>query len=444
VLVKVLLQLGHKLARECHRAPAGVRLRRSERSDGASSVTLSATIGERVADYRRKRGLSQRDLAAAMNRSESWVSQVERGVQPVERLSVLQALAQALSVSVRDLRPEAVPEPEEPPPATDLDGLRLELSGHPALARLFAPSDTPSSRVDLRDLTDAVSLAWTLAHESRYAELDRTLPDLLPRLELAVRDAETDDDRAALHVLRARAYQAAAAAFSRQDEPDAAWLAADRAITAAELSGHPLDVIAGHFRLAHAFIRLRRFDQADRVATNALDALEPLAEDKSASPELLSLYGAMHLVRAVICGHESNRSQAHRHLDQAERIGRRLGTDRNDFDTEFGPTNVQLHRVAVAVDLGDAGEALDVADRIDASGLSPERQACLLVDVARAHAQRRHVGEATAALLDAERLAPEQVRSHHLAHATITDLLAQSGRRPPAELADLARRSGAE
>ena len=59
-----------------------------------------------------------------------------------------------------------------------------------------------------------------------------------------------------------RAYQAAAAAFARQDEADAAWVAADRAISAAEPSGSPLEVIAGHFRLAHAFIRLGRLSQA--------------------------------------------------------------------------------------------------------------------------------------------------------------------------------------
>jgi hypothetical protein len=67
---------------------------------------------------------------------------------------------------------------------------------------------------------------------------------------------------------------------------------------------------------------------------------------------------------------------------------------------------VQLHAVALAIDLGDAGEALDVARGIDASGLSSERQARLLVDVARAHGQRRHTGEATKALLDSECLAP--------------------------------------
>ena len=161
-----------------------------------------------------------------------------------------------------------------------------------------------------------------------------------------------------------------------------------------------------------------------------------------AAPEVLSLYGAMHLVHAVVKGHEGNRAEARTHLDLAEEIGGRLAQDRNDFDTEFGPTNVQLHRVAVAVDLGDAGEALEVAANVDASHLSPERQARFLVDVARAHTQRRQIGEAVAALTEADRLAPEHVRAHHQARATLQDLLAQAGRRPPAGLAELARRAG--
>jgi hypothetical protein len=101
-----------------------------------------------------------------------------------------------------------------------------------------------------------------------------------------------------------------------------------------------------------------------------------------------------------------------------------------------------LHAVAVAVDLGDAGEALDVAADIDARGLSPERHVRLQIDVARAHAQRRHTGEALAALLDAERLAPEHLHTHHLAKGTMRELLNQQGRRPTADLLDLARRSG--
>jgi hypothetical protein len=43
---------------------------------------------------------------------------------------------------------------------------------------------------------------------------------------------------------------------------------------------------------------------------------------------------------------------------------------------------------------GDAGEALDLASAVDATGLSTERQSRLFIDLARAYAQRRHVGEA--------------------------------------------------
>ncbi|MGI5251537.1 hypothetical protein [Actinacidiphila glaucinigra] len=143
---------------------------------------------------------------------------------------------------------------------------------------------------------------------------------------------------------------------------------------------------------------------------------------------------------AVISAREGARSATHAHIAEARRIAATNGADRNDFDTEFGPTNVEIHAVSTAVDLGDAGMALDVAEHIDPSGLSPERQARFLVDVARAHAQRRHVGEATASLLEAEALAPQQVHSHHLAREAVRDLLQFSGHRIPETLAGLADR----
>lgn len=397
------------------------------------------TLGERIAEHRRRLGLSQRDLAATVKRSVSWVSQVERDVLPVERLSVLQALARALQVGVHDLRPEAAAEPPSTAPAaSDLDGLRLELCGHPVPAMLLARPVEPAT-ADLDALHRAVEQAWELAHGARLAELNGALTGLLPRLEVAVRQA-SGGDAAKVHQLRARAYQAASAGFAEQGEPDAAWVAADRAIAAAEQSGEPLAVVAGHFRLAHAFLRLGRLDQAEHVADRALDALAPVTREVDDEPEVVSLLGAMHLVQAVIAGQQGDRATARSHLAAARRAAERLGTDRNDHDTEFGPTNVQLHVVAIAVDLGDAGEALDVAGGIDASGLSSERRTRLLVDVARAHAQRRQAGEALAALRDAEQLAPEQVHGDPLARTVVRDLVALFGRRTPPELVELGRR----
>ncbi|TYB40239.1 helix-turn-helix transcriptional regulator [Micromonospora sp. AP08] len=53
----------------------------------------SGSIGERIAAYRRRRGLSQAALAGLIGRSESWLSQVERSARSVGRLSVLLDMA---------------------------------------------------------------------------------------------------------------------------------------------------------------------------------------------------------------------------------------------------------------------------------------------------------------------------------------------------------------
>ncbi len=64
---------------------------------------MDAGIGERIGRWRRRRGLSQIALAGLVGRSESWLSQVERGVRSIDRLSVLLDLARVLHVEVAAL-----------------------------------------------------------------------------------------------------------------------------------------------------------------------------------------------------------------------------------------------------------------------------------------------------------------------------------------------------
>ncbi|MCU1645178.1 MAG: hypothetical protein JWN03_5453 [Nocardia sp.] len=405
-----------------------------------------STLGARVAELRRRRGLSQKELGAAIRRSESWVSQVERDVLPVERLSVLQRLADVLGVAVRDLRPEAA----EPMAADRGDGhragsavfdkLRLLLTGHPALEQLLGDEADRESADELPALQERVDLAWQLAHESRLVEVGSSLLELIPDLEHAART--TSVKRPEVLTLLSRAYQVAATAFTRQEEVDAAWVAADRALTAAEESGDALSVVAGTYRMAQAFLRLQRLEQAEQAARVSVTALAPqVLDNELVRPEVLSLYGSLQLMLAVIAATDGNRTAARTGLAAARRAAERLGEGRNDFDTEFGPTSVAVHAVAVAVELGDAGEALDTAGTVDASVLSPERQARFLVDVARAHAQRRQASEALESLLEAERLAPELVHHDHRSREVVRDLLQFAGRRPADELRELAARA---
>jgi len=59
--------------------------------------------GQRIARARRRRGLSRAVLAGLVGRSESWLSQVERGKRGIDSHSVLVRLAEVLRVDIEEL-----------------------------------------------------------------------------------------------------------------------------------------------------------------------------------------------------------------------------------------------------------------------------------------------------------------------------------------------------
>ena len=394
-----------------------------------STPHYQQALGRKIAAERRRRGLSQPELARMIDRSVAWVSQVERGVRKVDRMSVLETLAAALDVPLAELAAEApvvAAVTDEPPGA---GGLRLVLSGAYALRAMLNGRRPPA----IRTLRTRTHKAWDLTHAGQYIGLTDLLRGLVPDLETAARVVPADQ-QAEVFELMAATYQACSAALDNLGEPEAAWIAADRAMSAAERASNPMLVAAGAFRLVFVFLIARHYDQAQETARTAADALWRLADE--GNPEAMSLFGALTLQRAVIASRLNDADAAYRHLGQARRVAGQLGEGRNDFDTEFGPANVMLYEIAVAVELGDAGRALRAAANADTSGLSPERQARMLIDVARAHAQRRQVTEAVAALLQAENITPEQVRAHDLVRQLVSDLLTMQDS-PSTELRNL-------
>lgn len=85
----------------------------------------------RIAAYRRRRGISQAALASLVGRSESWLSQVERGLRSVDRLSVLLDMSEVLHVDVQSLvgRPWQYA-PNGYPVVDGLDDIRLFFTQH--------------------------------------------------------------------------------------------------------------------------------------------------------------------------------------------------------------------------------------------------------------------------------------------------------------------------
>ena len=128
------------------------------------------------------------------------------------------------------------------------------------------------------------------------------------------------------------------------------------------------------------------------------------------TPESLSVYGSLLLRGAFAAAQHDDRATAHEMLAEAAGTARRLGSDANLRGTAFGPVNTQMHQVNVAVTLGDAGTAIDLARQIDLRAVTvTERKASLLIDVARAFFQWGKYEQAHAALRAAEDTAPQEV-----------------------------------
>jgi hypothetical protein len=158
---------------------------------------------------------------------------------------------------------------------------------------------------------------------------ERVAPALLVVMEAAPRRLEGSDSAAAFALL-AELHQATAGLLAKLGATDLAWLAAERAYLAAERSGDPLLAAISDFRLTHVF---RRSARAQRVATVAAKALDTSAAPDSA-PELLSVWGALNLVAAVIASTKGDRDLALEHLGKAETAAGWIGEDRNDYHTE--------------------------------------------------------------------------------------------------------------
>ena len=93
------------------------------------------SVGDRIAFYRRRRGLTQRVLAELVGRSEDWLSKVERNERDVRRLDVISDVARALRVSVGDLLGQPVLVEDTQPKNDDVPAVRDALMSHRRLSQ---------------------------------------------------------------------------------------------------------------------------------------------------------------------------------------------------------------------------------------------------------------------------------------------------------------------
>lgn len=405
-------------------------------------------------------GLSQGQLAALVNTEigratkrngaldGNTVSRLERGaiVRPAQW--TVDALCRVLGRPESDLGfQRTTVAPHRGPSTADaglsggyqwesIDELRETLADYSSLIPggfAVGGNDKPRCLADLRHDLNATFHAY---QQSRFSAATIRASALIRDVHAAVL-VPTNEHSELLEIL-ALSYQAASSVLTKVGNPSLAWLAADRGLNAAKDSGNM--VVFGSLIRSVSFSLYcdGRLESAMKLIESGAQSLESQIGRKE--PSLLSVYGTLFLAGSMAAARFGDGDRARDYLREANDIAHRLDRDANYFWTAFGPTNVEIHRVSTASELGDVQTVLDRGPKLDTRPLPLERQVRHLMDVARAYSITGQRDEAITTMLKAERMAPEHVHKHHLPKKIIVSLVQDSTLKPAVELRNLARR----
>lgn len=386
------------------------------------------TIGARARRIRRRRGLSLEVVAGLAGISAPYLSMLERGQRGFNRRGLLEDLAAALGCSVVDLTGQPYLPPDRPSAET--------LAALPGIREVIydaAVDDAPQIQVRPVDqLAATIRRANEFRDAGRYSAAGHELGALLAELHAHTAAGDSDARRAALPVL-VEACHVAAAVAEVVGHQDLALACAVREVEAAEALGDdPALALLSAYSLGQTWLKVGARRQATVTFAKAVEAsnsADPDAEDTATA----EMAGMVQLGSALLGARTGDRDAVTMHLSEAASLAERTG-ERNHQLQHFGPINVALWKVALAVDLGNgpaAAEAVE-ADPIPVELLgSPLRLANLSLDVARGWAQAGgdRDEQAIRALDAADRAAPAMVRNHPLARELFTDLDRRARRR---------------
>ncbi|MEN3613396.1 helix-turn-helix domain-containing protein [Plantactinospora sp. ZYX-F-223] len=402
-------------------------------------------IGRRVAYWRGRRKMSQQVFADRLGKSKSWVDKVERGVRRLDKFSVLYEIADVLQLDAQLLLGKAPERRADGLTCIDeveVEEIRSALERYDSMSSFFTTTPQPPSPAEM---TKSVNHAWLTYQYARYGVLTRALPKLLRDAQALDSVAGGDDAGKAAHLL-GQVYQIASSALRKLGEYELAWLAADRSMAVSQRADDPLLAGVATYRVGNALLALGRARPALEVNVSVANRLAP-GGSNDAGPDRLSVYGMLLLQGAMAAARMGDNNTVKDLVNEAEGAADRLGGDQNHYWTSFGPTNLELHRAAAAVELGEGGNAVHTHERRimrreGFNALLPERRAHHMLDLARGFAQIGDLDRAGEALVDGDRLAPSEIRCRPIAHEVMSNVLRRTRGAPPTPIAELAEQMG--
>lgn len=370
------------------------------------TVPADPSIGERIRARRQLRRWSMRHASARAGIAHTTWGRVERGELRTDRYMIAD-LAAALECSVTDLTGRPYTPADR---AAESAQARVEPMWRALLE--IAPDEPPAGPpLPWPALAARLELLDARRTQSDYAALGQILPDLLLDLHAATHGR---DARAALVAL-VDATNTARGTLRALGRVAEAALAAERCRQTAERLDEPVPLAVADWARANAASGGGSYRRALTLTTRAA---EELRHHTSADGALMML-GMLHLSSAV-AELRARPAIAIGHLDAAADLAARTGEVRSWW-MWWGPTNVGIWRMGVLVDAGEPGRAVEVAGAVRPDVLeSADRRATYHLEFARALADLggSRDREAVRALLTAERLAPQRMRTYTSARET--------------------------
>ncbi|MGA6166524.1 helix-turn-helix domain-containing protein [Amycolatopsis magusensis] len=372
---------------------------------------MDTDIGRRVREIRSWRRMSLRATAELAGVTYGYLGQIERGEKPVTKRQVLESLAHALRISPTELTGK----PYRPADAADAETLTSMSLLNDVLTGWWV-GEVPDGPVrDWREVTeDFDRLNTEFRPASDYAAQAAMLPGLVR--ELLVYASDPTRGRDALVAL-VQAYHAAGAVAQRLGIAGPPTVAVERMRSAAEQLGDPVWVATAAWSRAHLL------SSSNRPRQYAL-AVEVVDTAPAERPETR---GMAHLTAAMAAASRGDGDLARTHLGEAAGLAEEIEADVSDWPASmmaFGRTNVAIWKTSIGVELGEGAGVVRYAKGLRLESITTSRQAGYWVDYGRALiTERRTREEGIAAMLRAERLAPQQIRNNTFARDAIGGLL---------------------
>lgn len=404
----------------------------------AVSTMNESGIGDRIAELRLRRKLTQEQLAERAGLSVDVIRKLEQGRRKTARLSSINALASALDTEPSHLVGQPTTFETHGTPDGGLPSVLALREAVSPVADLLGGDADPEEPPGIDALRAALRSTESIRKEGRMGEIGLLLPQLI-RDARAVVHASTGGDRAAANSVLAVAYQVAATTLTGLGKEDAAFTAMERSLTAIRECDDPdLETMAAS-TLSWVFTKQGRLADAERVALARAERIEP---GFRSSPRELALWGILLLRAATAAVRQEKHGAVTDLLRLAKGAAESMGEDRLVYATPFGPTNAGVARVNFLVEMEKSDEAIAAARTVPGLGsLPPTWRARFQVDRALAYNDLDKHRAAGRALLLAEADAPEWMRYHSTSRRLVEELRGRASR-ADTEVLGLAGRLG--